>query len=81
MLRLRKEPQAAPAPAAPKEATPAGILRFEAEKWRLPEGLAEEASEGESNGITPGRVVSVITILAAIFIAIMAWFVSRMPQK
>jgi hypothetical protein len=49
---------------------------------RLPETLAElEASETGSNSVLPGCVVSVITILAVVFIAIMAWrFVSRMPK-
>jgi hypothetical protein len=80
-LRLRKEPQAATAPTVTEESPRAGILRFDSEGWRLPEALAEEAGEVESNGIMPGRVVSVIAILAVVFIAIMAWFVSQMPEK
>ena len=79
-LRLRKEPQAAPAPAAAEEPPRSGVLRFDSEKWRLPEALAE-AGETESNGLKPGWVVSVIAILAIAFIAIMAWFVSQMPEK
>jgi hypothetical protein len=79
-LRLRKEPQAAPAPAAAEEPPRAGVLRFDSEGWRLPEALAE-AGEAESTGHRPGRAVSVITILAIVFIAIMAWFVSQMPEK
>jgi len=78
-LRLRKEPQAAPAPAA-EEPPRAGVLRFDSEGWRLPEALAE-AGEAESNGLKPGWVVSVIAILAVVFIAIIAWFVSQMPEK
>jgi hypothetical protein len=77
-LRLRKEPQAAPA--ATEEPPRAGVLRFDSEGWRLPEALAE-AGETESNGLKPGWVVSVIAILAVVFIAIIAWFVSQMPEK
>jgi hypothetical protein len=79
-LRLRKEPQAAAAPAATEEPPRAGVLRFDSEGWRLPEALAE-AGETESNGLKPGPVVSVIAILAVVFIAIIAWFVSQMPEK
>src|SRR5215510_15358592 len=75
-FRLRKEPQAAAAPAAAEEPPRAGVLRLDAEGWRLPEALAE-AGETESNGLRPGRVVSVIAILAVVFIAIMTWFVSQ----
>jgi hypothetical protein len=79
-FRLRKEPQAETAPETGKEPRPTGILRFDSEGSRLPEALAE-AGETESNGLLPGRVVSVIAILAIVFIAIMAWFVSQMPEK
>jgi hypothetical protein len=79
-FRLRKEPQAATAPETGKEPRPTGILRLDSEGWRLPEALAE-AGETESNSLLPGRVVSVIAILAIVFIAIMAWFVSQMPEK
>lgn len=78
-LRLRKEPQAA-APAAVEEPPRVGVLLFDSKGWRLPEALAE-AGEAESNGPGTGRAVSVIVILAIIFIAIMAWFVSQMPEK
>jgi hypothetical protein len=79
-LRLRKEPQAAAAPATAEEPPRAGVLLFDSKGWRLPEALAE-AGETESNGLKPGWVVSVIAILAVVFIAIMAWFVSQMPEK
>jgi hypothetical protein len=80
-LRLRKEPQAAAAPATVVEEPPrAGVLRFDSQGWRLPEALAE-AGEAESNGPGTGRAVSFIAILAIVFIAIMAWFVSQMPEK
>src|SRR5262245_3889488 len=77
MHRLRKEPQAAAAPDAEEGTSRAGILRFDSEGSRLPEALAE-AGETGSNSIMPGQVVSVIAILAIVFIAIMAWFVSQM---
>lgn len=80
-MRKKKEP-AVPVPsdgAAPRDHNHvAGVLRLEDESWRLPEALTE-AGEAESNGLAPGRVVIVITTLAIIFIAIIAWFVSRMP--
>ena len=79
-LRLRKKPRATAAPDAAEEPPRAGILRFNSEESRLPEALAE-AGETEPNGLMPGRVVSVIAILAIVFIAIMAWFVSQMPEK
>ena len=79
-LRLRKEPQAAPPPAAAEEPPRAGVLLFDSKGWRLPEALAE-AGEAESNDPGSGRAVSVIATLAIIFIAIMAWFVSQMPEK
>jgi hypothetical protein len=80
MLRLRNKPRAAAAPDAEENSSRAGILRFDSEGSRLPEALAE-AGEAASNGLMPGRVVSVIAILAIVFIAIMAWFVSQMPEK
>jgi hypothetical protein len=55
-------------------------MRLESEGLRLPEALAE-AGEAESNSLIPGGAVSVIAILAIAFIAIMAWFVSQMPEK
>ena len=79
-LRLRKEPQAAAAPATAEEPPRAGVLMFDSKGWRLPEALAE-AGEAESNGPGSGRAVSVIATLAIVFIAIMAWFVSQMPEK
>jgi len=79
-LRLRKEPRAAAAPDAAEEPPRAGVLRFDSEGLRLPEALAE-AGETESNDFRSDRVMWVITILAIVFIAIMAWFVSQMPEK
>jgi len=56
----------------------AGVLRLDDDNWRLPNALAE-AGESEENGLMPGGVVIVITCLAIIFIAIIAWFVAQMP--
>jgi len=77
-LRLRKEPQpTAPTPSDNGAATrPAGVLRFNSDEFHLPEGLTE-AGEAESNG----RVVLIIAGLVIVFISIMAWFVSQMPEK
>ncbi|HEY8459907.1 MAG TPA: hypothetical protein VIM99_05965 [Blastocatellia bacterium] len=80
MHRLRKEPQPTAAPEVTAENRPAGAMRLDAEDRRLPEALAE-ASETGSTDFAPGRVMLVVSILAIIFIAIMAWFVSRMPAK
>jgi hypothetical protein len=81
-FRLRKESRAAtPAPADNGAAARSGgVLRFDSDGWRLPEALAE-VSETESNGLRAGWVVSVIAILAVVFIAIIAWFVSQMPEN
>ena len=81
-FRLRKRRRAAvPAPSDNGAAArSAGVLRYDSDGWRLPEGLAE-AGETESNGVRSGRAVAIIAILAIVFIAIMAWFVSQMPEK
>ncbi|MBO0860749.1 MAG: hypothetical protein J2P21_20150 [Chloracidobacterium sp.] len=80
-LRLRNEIPVSSAPDALEERrNHAGVPRPDSEEWRLPEALTE-AGEADSNGFWPGRVMSVITILAIVFIAIMAWFVSQMPEK
>jgi hypothetical protein len=57
-----------------------GAIRFGSEDWRLPEALAEAGETGSTN-VRRGRVMLVVSILAIIFIAIMAWFVSQMPEK
>jgi hypothetical protein len=58
----------------------AGVLRFDDQHLHLPEALAE-AGENEGEGVMSGRVMLVITILAIVFIAVIAWFVSQMPEK
>ncbi len=81
-LRLRKESQAIalPAPNGDEEAHSAGVMRLDSGGLHLPEALAE-AGENESNSLMPGRVVMIIVGLAIVFISIMAWFVSKMPEK
>ncbi len=82
-FRLRNRSKPAPTPPPTGNGATArsqGVLRFDSEGSRLPTGLAE-AGETESNGLMPGAVVLVIAILAIIFISIMAWFVSQMPEK
>lgn len=79
---MRKKPQPA-APSPPNDvatAHPFGVRRFDSNEIHLPEALAE-AGEAESHGLMPGRVVLIIVFLAIVFISIMAWFVSRMPEK
>jgi hypothetical protein len=59
-----------------------GILRSAAE--RSPEPLPEplkDAGDVKSSALLPGRIMLTITVLALIFIAIITWFVSRMPAK
>jgi hypothetical protein len=81
-LRKKKEPSIAEHPTAGAAAhtNHAGILRFEDEHLHLPEGLAE-AGDTEAEGLLPGRVVIVITLLAIIYIVIIAWFVSQLPER
>jgi hypothetical protein len=83
-FRLRKKPQvlvaAPPVEEAPPPHSPVGVLRFDAEHLHLPDALAE-AGENEPSGMAPGRVVMTIAGLAIVFIAIIAWLVSQMPEK
>lgn len=83
-FRLRKKHPPADAAAPVEDTMPhnrsVGVLRFDAEHLHLPEALAE-AGENEPDGMAPGWVVTIITGLAMVFIAIIAWFVSQMPEK
>lgn len=81
-LRKKKEPVTPTPPHSPAPQNnnhAAGVMRLDDDHWRLPDALAE-AGETEENGLMPGRVVVVITTLAIIFIVIIAWFVSQMPD-
>ena len=91
LSRLRKRPPTADLlpdqeePVDPNNGTNpnAGILRPGTASLRLPTALAE-AGETDSDGPQswmPGPVVITIAAAAIAFIAIIAWFVSRMPAK
>jgi len=56
-----------------------GILRQDAAAFRLPNALAE-AGEQESHDWMPGGFVILVVGLAILFIAIIAWQVSLMPE-
>ena len=64
----------ADAPATPSQATPVS-----AEPSGVPRDLVEEQRTDELNNMPP--VMLVITILAVLFISMIAWFVSQMPAK
>ena len=55
-----------------------GIMRPDTGALRMPSDLNDE---DRSRSLLPNNVVLVITLLALLFIAIIAWFVSRMPAK
>jgi hypothetical protein len=56
-----------------------GVLRSTARNPRVP-GKLEEIGQGEQTN-HPHRVMLVIVLLALAFIAIVAYFVARMPVK
>jgi hypothetical protein len=55
-----------------------GIMRSDAE--RSPKAV-EGAGDEKPSALLPGRIMLTIMVLALIFIAIITWFVSRMPAK
>ncbi|MEO6724706.1 MAG: hypothetical protein ABIP14_05340 [Blastocatellia bacterium] len=56
-----------------------GVLRL-GKSSHLPTALAE-ASEHNEHGWLPGLMVTTITLMAVLFIAIITWFISQMPGK
>ena len=56
-----------------------GVLRL-GKSSHLPTALAE-ASEHNEHGWLPSALVITITLMAILFIAIITWFISRMPGK
>ena len=56
-----------------------GILRQDNSHFRLPNALAEAGELENSNGWKPSQFVIFVVVLALIFIAIIAWQVSKMP--
>jgi hypothetical protein len=88
LSRLRKGPQQGEEVSEPPRdaanANGAGILRGpNTRALRLPHALAEagEYEEDTPNGWLPGPIVFIITGLAIVFICILTWFVSQMPEK
>jgi hypothetical protein len=57
-----------------------GILRPDLDKLHVPNSLIE-ASDAEASDLMPGRFMLTITGLAIIFIVVIAWFVSQMPDR
>ena len=55
-----------------------GVMRPDTGALGVPSDLNDE---DKSTSLLPNKVVLVITLLALLFIAIIAWFVSRMPAK
>ena len=55
-----------------------GVMRPDTGALTVPSDLNDE---GKSSSILPNKVVLVITLLALLFIAIIAWFVTHMPPK
>jgi hypothetical protein len=55
-----------------------GVMRPDTGALRVPSDINDE---GKSSSILPNKVVLVITLLALLFIAIIAWFVAHIPQK
>ena len=55
-----------------------GVMRPDTGSLRVPSDLSDEDN---SRSLLPNKVVLVIALLALVFIAIIAWFVSRMPPK
>ena len=79
-LRRRAGGEAKVQPAAKSESSlrVEGVMRPDTGALRVPTDL-EEQDTGSS--ILPNKVVLVITLLALLFIAIIAWFVAHMPPK
>jgi hypothetical protein len=55
-----------------------GIMRPDTGALRMPSDLSDD---DKRRSLLPNKVVLVITLLALLFIAIIAWFVSQMPTK
>lgn len=57
-----------------------GILRADTANLLVPVSLIEAGGE-RPHGLMPGLVTRVIIIAGLIFISVIAWLVSRMPEK
>ena len=57
-----------------------GMLRPDSKSLHLPDALIE-ASGARHEGSAQGRLMLLIVIMAVVFISIITWFVSNMPEK
>jgi hypothetical protein len=62
------------------EGNGAGILRLKSEQSHVTSDLIEENGTDHA-GLIPGRFVLTILVLAIIFIIIITWFISKMPER
>jgi hypothetical protein len=74
----RLQANSAPDSASHSSSNNLGILRPDME--RLP-AAPKGAGDVKLSALLPGRIMLTILVLALIFIAIITWFVSRMPAK
>lgn len=60
-----------------------GVMRPSTGALRLPDGLAEagDAEPDSPQSWLPGPIVIFIILAAVLFISLIAWFVSQMPDK
>ena len=79
-LRTRAGQEAKVRPAATSESSTKtdGVIRPDTGALRIPSDLNDE---DRGSSILPNKVVLVITLLALLFITIIAWFVAHMPPK
>jgi hypothetical protein len=56
------------------------VLRPDLDTLRVPDALIE-ASDAKASDLMPGSFMLTIMGLAIVFIAIIAWFVSQMPDR
>ena len=75
--RDRREPKIQQVGREPRPAEN-GIMRPDTGPLRMPSDLSDEDKGGS---LLPNKVVLFITLLALLFIATIAWFVSQMPPK
>ena len=76
--RARKDVSVRTAASNESALKPGGVMRPDTGALRVPTDLEDE---NVGSSILPNKVVLVITLLALLFIAIIAWFVAHMPPK
>jgi hypothetical protein len=64
--------------AHPNSSNESGIVYSDAE--RSPDA-PKDAGDVKPSSLMPGRIMLTIMVFALIFIAVITWFVSRMPEK